>query len=359
MNLRELQCVSLLGLCVAGAVCARADTVITRHGLTYADVRIKGVRDYAVVAVASGRETRWPLADIRFLKLTRRESLNHAEDLAREERWAESIEAYQRAARESREPWMRRLCEIRRLQAMEASGRMGSAVIQWLDIVGRGAISPSALALRPSAMVGVASPSPDDDRAIEALERRLEGMKESPALSRIFLGLLMDLHRLGGDKKKAMESASRLVKLANGSVEGDAVASDLLAAGEVLLEGGRYSEALDPAQVVLRGTDDRSYPRALILRAAARRGLARSMEGAERQTLMLRAGLDLMRTFVEWPDDPLAPVALLETARLHEELNEPNLSAAQAAYAEVVKRFPGTPSARDARAALEKAETGL
>ena len=351
------------------AAAGHADDVTLKSGIPFSDVTIIQVKNsFVTYRISGGGSVTKSLLDIKKIKLRQASSFNKAEELmaAKTPDAAAAVKAYDAAGVDGAGEWFKPLVRYRRLRALAQARLIDRAVAEWLAVMDADGASPAAISLQPKQADKKGSPR--NAKGIKLLETRLKSVAEKKEYAGAIRQTLMRLYRAEGDTAKADRLANLL---AGGSAEPKpatragtgappaVAASDLdkqLGADRVLIRPGQTPKNLENALRRIRSNlgqyDESQLPTALLAGGRARVLLAAGLAGAEQRTMLLAAGLDLMRVVAHFNGSPEAPEALLAAAEVNGRLG--NVRAARNAYQEVLKRFADRPEiAQKAKAALE------
>ncbi|MCD6364723.1 MAG: hypothetical protein J7M14_02490 [Planctomycetes bacterium] len=323
--------------------------------LPYA-IEIVSVKDCRLVYRRGASAASTPFTQIAEIEVDGFAELNDAEKLAAAGKWNKAVKAYGAAGQATHVLWKKRLVTIRRLRALNRAGAIDEAVKAWLKLIEVNAAAQGALALRPNILAEKGAAC--NDVAIGLLNSALKKrfLKSSPLAVEAVEELLKSLYeRQGrGDKVKAiaarLSSRPRTAQRPRPLRRGTSLLSL-----KAMIEAGQAREALAVINPRLRSYSPAQLPTALLLRGKAQIILA-GQTAPQKRALLLDGALDLMRVVSQFPGSDEAPEALLAAARMHMLLARPNTTAARKACEALVKGYPSSPQADQARKMLVGAE---
>jgi len=349
------------------AAWAGADNVEARFGasyMRYSGVRITDFADGALqFALPGNRTLTKKLADIKSISIKDLPSFGEAEKLVVAGKdWALAIKGYDAADKKANKRWQKRLIAVRRLRALDGGMVTDRAVKEWLALADAASGAGWALAAKPTSQAKKGYPQ--NAAAITILERKRTMGKRSKAYDVAIAEVLMGLYNREGQTSKASVLAEwiRTGKAAsgngNGPNGGNGGTTAPRAAGsfetiETLLRDGKADKALKFIEDDLHRYTRAQLPRAMLLRGRAQLRLAAGKDPAGKRPLLLKAGLNFMRSVVADPKSPHAPEALYQAGTVHTLLPKPNRNAARAAYRKVISDYGSSPAAGKARKALQ------
>ncbi|MFP4140390.1 MAG: tetratricopeptide repeat protein [Planctomycetota bacterium] len=323
--------------------------------------------------LSGGREVKSNVAEVREITLSGRTSFNTAEGLYADGKYAEAIQAYQRAARQADQKWLRRLIRYRQYLAMNKAGRINQAVEEWLGLVEEHERDSAILKARPTEMGKKGSK--DNDKAIRLLEAKLEREK-SGAFADAIKQVLLDLYRREGRREDAARLAGRTLvedddkeddQPSNGSDTKPAVprgdADKVIQAASITIEqAGDPDAKLTDAQRVAKASEAlkslqakaKSFAMGDLAPALLWMGKAQLVihdHGKDARKDLVEAGLNFMRVATFYTASTQTPEALFLAGQVNEKLG--NASAARQAYAAVKEHFANTKFASKASKALD------
>jgi TolA-binding protein len=237
-------------------------------------------------------------------------------------------------------------------------------VKEWLAAVEEDGAAAVALRPRKTAEKG----SKDNDEAIALLEAARAGVKNA-AVADAVKAILADLYtKQGKDKAAAAMTAAQTGANAEAPVaeavdESTAFSSSASPSAKTLeaqIQQGQADRVAREIQGALGRYTRAELPGALCLLGKAHLAMAEKAKGADRETLLARAGLSFMRVWVYFPESREAAESLMGAGTANERLG--NRGAARAAYEGVVSRFSGEAAHRavveQAKAAIEAIKKG-
>ena len=166
------------------------------------------------------------------------------------------------------------------------------------------------------------------------------------------LGFLVDIQRARQDGAAEQQALAKLddvlARDPNNPAAGQIMARRKLQSAQQALAAKDYAKAIAEIESNRqRFTDPQQQADALFVVAQSRYALAQTSKDA---TALKDAGLAFMRVvanFKDLPQHPHVVESLMQTAAIHEQLNEPQ-TAAQI-YAQVAEKYPNDPAAAAAR----------
>jgi len=339
---------------LAAAATAAGQDELTINRVPLHNIRITGMNDCRIVYEQSGREISEQLADVDFIQLDREDEFNRAETLLAEGEIDEALKQYRRARLGSEREWVQELAELRRMQAMDADGRINEAVRMWLKALTDYNSSANAQALIPSVL---AEPGDEANReAFDLLEaKRAEtDPSEDLKLWKAIADLQLQIAELEGDTENTTRIAEEILQVMPTDGAGDEGVAPRLQSAAVFIEDP--AKAPDVVEIVtgdLYLYGQRQLPQALLLLGKAQAMLAEADD--QNRTLLIDAGNNLMHVVVFFADSDQAAEAYYQAAGVNNQLG--NAEAARAAYQAVQTDYPDSPFAAKAGDALTAMET--
>jgi len=336
---------------------AGGDQVVYQR-ITYHDFKVAGIKDCKIIlrAVRGNRSMQLPLMEVELIEIEGQATFNKAEKLLKAGKYAESATLYDTAERDASSALLKRLIRYRRLKALDAAGLVDRAAKDWLIIMDENASSASAAALAPKRL----APKGDrrNARAIALLKARLKTArdKKSKKLAAAIDKLLGKLNarqgRAAGSEPSTSVGSSKPKPATAPKTAGVvSLKSAAVVIGDPKATPAKLAEVLKYIQANLDRYKDEQLPEALLLAGKAQWRLANAASNAkQKRDLLLKSGLNCMRVAALYPDSDEAPPALLLAGRVSFVLG--NVPASRNAYEQVIRRYDGTPSARQARKAL-------
>lgn len=349
---------------LAAASAGLADEVNVK-GLSYSPVRVTGVDEGDIVFRIGTNVVRKPISDVRSVKIDGLNALNQAEALLADGKADKAVEMYNRAFREVRLAWQKKLIRYRRLPVLGELGRIDDAVEDWLFLLEAEKVAEPVLKMRPAKFARKGSVA--NRRAIQLLSTRRE-KTDNKELSGAMGQLLLSLYEHEGMTKEARALAEELTgtpSSGNGGTDDGNTGTGTVTPPPV--GTSQLTRQLQAARTLLNSKPDivaaqiesnlsrygpAERPVALYLLGRAQQKLAQSAGRAEqKQQLYRKAGLNLMRVVAYYPESGDAGMALYETGQICKALG--NTTAAQEAWRMVLEQFAATDAADPARKALE------
>jgi TolA-binding protein len=333
---------------------ARADELWIGSGdsgaIQIRNAKVLKVENGQIVFLTAGTQATRELSKVQRIMLDDEPSLNAAEEAFAAGKWNDAVDGFQKTIRSTTKPWLRDWCSARLIEAANKSGRFDAAVRAYIALLLK---DPSAAAAIKPTMP--AEKSTYLDGAVADVNGALAGKTLSDEQRQILLTFLMDLHRARKDQSAEDRVAEQIDELLardpTNPAAGQAIARRKLQSASKALEAKDFRKALDEIDA---GREHFLEPQqqadALFIVAEARYGLA----DRSRPETIQDAALAYMRVVAHFKNDPSRPrvaEALLKTAQIHEQLNEPHTAAA--IYEQVVQQFP------DDQAAVQSARQGL
>lgn len=341
------QVVAILMALTAAASAAKADSV-TVGGITYGEVRIVAVEDSLI--------TFWPprgakvvrsLPEVTMVRVTDLPQLGEAEKLMKAGKAAEAVAVYSKAEKSEMplgKSWLKFLLAHRKLVAAKKARMIFEATTAWLMIMDADEASKTAIKLSPGAGT---TKSPENDRAIQLLKAKEDSINQAyaSAANRLQIKLL----NLEGRTDEARRLAGKLAVRSTGT---EGVKSKLAAVASYV-KAGEADKAIKLLQPLIAQCDQLELPTAMLLLGKAQLILAGKAAGKEKHKLLCEAGLNFVRVAAFFGSArEEASEALYCAGLVNQSLAKPNISAARAAYKEVIKRYKTTPAAAKAAKAL-------
>lgn len=343
-------------LWVLTVVCGAAlGDQITIKTVLYSNVRVTDAGDCKITYEVGGRSREKPCGDVNYVYIASQPGLTKAENLLRENKFAEAVAAYDKlAAGEAGRGWLARLVRYRRLRAADAGRMTGRAVEDWLAVAKECGGSADAAALVPKGLGK--RKSAGNAKAIRLLAAARK-QKASPAFQTAVKGLLLSLYELEGktDEASALRGgggspAATTMTSTEMTVSAGKLGGQLQEAANQI-KAGQCAAAADGIKARIRRYSARELPTALLLRGKALLRMYEKGAGKDRKAL-LAAGLCFMRVAsCVSPSEPEVPEATFLAAKVCEHLG--NKVAAANTYRMISQRHPDTKWAQQAQAALQ------
>ncbi len=346
--------------------CAQAGLAdeVNVKGLSYSPVRVTGVGEGEIVFRIKTNLVRKPISDVRSVKIDGLNALNQAEALLKDGKADQAVQMYDRAFREVRLEWQRKLIRYRRLPVLGELGRIDDAVEDWLFLLEAEKGAEPVLKMRPTKFARKGSVA--NRRAIQLLSTRREKTDDKD-LSGAMGQLLLSLYEYEGMTKEAQALAEQLTGMPSSGNTGNGDGNTGTGTVTPPVGTSQLTRQLQAARTLLNSKPDivaaqiqsnlsrygpAERPVALYLLGRAQQKLAQSAGKTEqKQQLYRKAGLNLMRVVAYYPESGDAGMALYETGVICKQLGNP--LAAQEAWRMVLEQFAATDAAGPARKALE------
>jgi tetratricopeptide (TPR) repeat protein len=359
-----------LAICAA----AQADSVKVK-GMPYDSVTITAVADGQITfRTSAGALVTKPLKDVASINLAGDPAFTKAEGLLADKKFAEAAAAYATAS--GGDAWKKTLLSCRLLAANDQAGRIDEAAKAWIDLLSVSA-GAATLAMKPVTLGEKGSAA--NDKAIALVKTAADAAKNADARNAL-RGLLADLYERQGKIDEASAIAKTLVgetptsrptagtgtgtvgtPTGTGATSTPAVApaptgasaAAALRMAKLNMDKGDLAGAISQIEPRLNDCTRAELPQALYVLGRCQLDLARTDGDADHaRDTCVRAGLNLMRVAVFFPDHEYAADALLRAGLANEGLK--NVTAARSAYSGVVSRYAASPQAKDAATALER-----
>jgi tetratricopeptide (TPR) repeat protein len=346
-------------MALAGAL--RADTVYISSGggnpVPFTEVKIVKIdAGKLVFRTATGNETSRDVKQVTKMVLDDEPSFNAAEDAFAAGEWDKATDAYQKTIKSTNKPWLADFCTLRLIDSASKSGRFDAAVTGYIAAV-----------LKDPAMADAKKPTLPDakstylDTAAQEINRALADTKLQSVQRQALLSFLLEIQRTRGDTKAAAETMEKLLKIsadAGGDpLAGRALADLKLGMAHMALDEKNYAkviETINASSAVFLEPDQQAD--ALYCLAEAKYGLASARKD---ETSLKEAALAYMRVVAHFKDQPGAPFvaeSLIEAATILEQLNQ--TSDAVSIYEQITVQYPDSPVAGQAKASLERINSG-
>lgn len=168
---------------------AHADTVVLTGKPPFQRVRVTGFdRGRIAFRGLSGETIRRPITTVDRIELDDCPALNDAERAADDKNWDGAKAAYERAASEAREPWLRDLARARLLDSLQRGGRFVDACRTFVRMQHDG----HAAAIEPPRLPATASAS-DVEMALQVVSDALSEPGLSGGSQAVLRGLSLEL----------------------------------------------------------------------------------------------------------------------------------------------------------------------
>ena len=322
---------------------------LTRRGT------IVGVDDGQVVYRSSGGAERTvSLAEIESISLEGQSEFNAAETALAEGQFDQAIRNYTVAGGAARDPWVRQLIDLRKMQALDGAGRLDEALRLWQQTVGRGAASGNMLALMPATLAPAGSDA--NAAAIDLLAAAMGDSIETDT-DQAIARLLLRLYQLEGldaeaEQLLAMFGGEDDAPVVVERIEGD-LGQRLGRARAMLDRPGGPDRVIETITADLNLYDTDLLPEALLVLGYASQRVAEAGEGEDAQAALVQAGLSFMHVATFFPRSSVAGEALYQAGRVNQALGD--RLAARRAYEAVVSGYSENAAAAAAVAAATKA----
>ncbi len=341
------QIVAILMALTAAASAAKADSVTT-GGITYGQVRITAVENSLITFfLASGTKVSKSLLEVTMVSVTDLPELGEAEKLMKAGKAAEAVAAYSKAERIELplgKSWLKLLLAHRKLVAAKKARMIFEATAAWLMVMDANKASKTAIKLSP---VAGTTKSPTNDQAIQLLKAKEDSVNQAyaSAANRLQIALL----NLQGRTDEARRLAGKLAARSTGT---EGVKSKLAAVASYV-KAGEADKALKLLQPLIAECGQLDLPTVMLLLGKTQLILAGKAAGQEKHKLLCEAGLNFVRVAAFFGSArEEASEALYCAGLVNQRLAKPNISAARAAYGQVIKRYKTTPAAAKAAKAL-------
>jgi len=333
---------------LAAAASAAGQDELTVNKIPIRNIRITGMADCRIIYEQSGQEVSDLLADVGFIQLDREDELNRAETLLAEGEIEQALQQYRRARLGAEREWVQELAELRRMQAMDADGRINEAVRMWLKALTDYNSSANAQAMVPSVLAEAGDEANREAFDLLAAKRAETDANAEQELWLAIAELQLKIAELEGDTKNAEDIAEEMIAVAGDNPE------IRLRSAEVLIK--EPAKAPDVVEIVtgdLYLYGERQLPRALLLLGKAQAMLAEADD--QNRTLLIDAGNNLMHVVVFFANSDQAAEAYYLAAGVNDQLG--NAEAARTAYQVVQADHADSPFAAKAGDALTAMET--
>ena len=313
-----------------------ADKIFSMKMIPYKG-KLVDCKGYIVaIKLVSGKTIRKNLAEIAQVVSTSNNGLTKAEEKVKKKQFDQAAALYGQALKTARTPWMKRLVEIRRFQALGKSAKINDAVAEWIKRCDK---SLAAIELVPTGFAPKASKT--NNQAITAVENKIKLLEKDLKKNKVYiLGLLnlkmkiqeandntnavvltaQQLDAITFDQPRktvisstqtAKETTSEVIintdkPLSNPKATDGWKNLDVL---ENLLETGKIDTVIERIRAGLKKYDSKQLPMALLLLG---KGQLQKFEadGGTDKKLLIAAGLNFMRVYVGFNKTPQAPEAL-------------------------------------------------
>jgi hypothetical protein len=341
------QVVAILMALTAAASAAKADSV-TAGGITYGQVQVTGVGNCQVTfRLTSSKRVTKLLSEVTMVRVTDLPQLGEAEKLMKAGKAAEAVAVYSKAEKSELplgKSWLKLLLAHRKLVAAKKARMIFEATTAWLAIMDADDASKTAIKLSPAAGT---TKSPANDRAIQLLKAKEDSINQAyaSAANRLQIKLL----NLQGRTDEARRLAGKLAASSTGT---EGIKSKLAAVASYV-KAGEADKAIKLLQPLITQCDQLDLPTAMLLLGKTQLILAGKASGQKKHKLLCEAGLNFVRVAAFFGSArEEASEALYCAGLVNQSLAKPNISAARAAYKEVIKRYKATPAAAKAAKAL-------
>jgi TolA-binding protein len=339
-------------LTAVGIGSAWADTVYLQ-GLELDNVTIQGfAKGQLTFETESGNTAQKNLDKVQRIHVDGESTLNDAEDAYAAGKFSDAVDGYLTTNRSTTRDWLKDYISGRLIISANKSNRFDAAVSAYIAMVQKD--PASAVHIRPQ------MPAADStylDTAIGQVNDALNGSKLTDEQSLVLLQFQLDLYNTKKDSAGADKAEAQLdeilAKDPNNPIAAQANARRKLQAATAALGAKKYQEAISDIESNKQlFTDPQQQADALFCIAEAKFGLI----GADKNPTALKdAALAYMRVvadFKDLPNKPHVADSLLKTARIEEQLAEPDV--ALKVYKQVAEQFPSDPAAAVARQDMER-----
>ena len=361
-----MRLIAMAGMILATAAAAAADNV-TVKSTPYKRVTVTDVKDGEIFFRISRRRTvRKPISDVTAITIAGLDKFHMAQSLLKKGLFADAIKGLDELVRRAPAGWRNRLMRHWRLRALGESGQAGRWVQDWLWLVNASSNRDILLGLRPK-KVGPRG-SKDNAQAILLLEAKLKIVRDKNWRTAIKT-VLLDLYQREGRKEAEAlakellsSSGATTTKAGNGKSDNGNKRPVLRPIRNV---SGQFRSAAvllrtDPGRAlsVLKKNLNRYSPAdlstAMLLLGKAQQAMAARSAAADKQGLLLKAGLNFMRVWAYYPGGANAAEALYLAGNVNASMSPANPKAALAVWNRTITLYPKSPFAGKARIAKGK-----
>ncbi len=288
-----------------------ADTITTADR-SWTGAKIQWIQDGLVRFTAANRaQEAVPVLKVDLLQVDLREDLNRAEQLRRQGKVAEAIEAYEAALRQESRPDLGGFIRYRLMGLYDRTGQLDRAVEMYLDLVRQPDFHAVVKDWRPQ-NVGQTKPKVRA-AAVAALAEGLRQIRTG--LASEYVRQLREHIEAKANEPAGQSEATTSTGPAAGE-SGRDPAMNLAGRARPWLDGGQYGKVLDLAGEVLAQAQP---PREMLEDALLLRGAALWYRAKDRQTL-LQSGWALARLLVEFPGSRHVPECQYYLGLVHQRL---------------------------------------
>lgn len=367
-----LVCVAM----ITPAAFCDSDKIVTAKRIPYSG-KLVGCEGYVVaIKLASRRTIKKNLADISQIVAEDNDALTEAEAAVKEKRYEEASALYDKALKNARTTWMKRLIGIRRFQALGKSEKIDKSVAEWIK---RCDESPAAIELKIAPAGFAPKSSEANKRGIAALEKKIKTLEKNLDRNKAYITALLNLKMkiqeanenqdavvftvtqieavtAGQPRPTETPAKKPVAKPAAESAAAPAAATPdapelelktnvgwkNLDALEGLLKAGKAGKAgavIEKIQAGLGKYDSKQLPSALLLLGKAQLQKF-DADGKTDKKLPVAAGLNFMRVYACFGKAPQAPEALYLAGIANEIIGDDN--AAERAMKKLVVEYSQT-----------------
>jgi TolA-binding protein len=330
-----------------------ADKIVCTKRLSYSG-KLDDCKDYTVAIKLSSRKTiRKNLTEIAQIVSTSNDALTKAEEAVKKKQFDEALTLYDQALKNARTPWMGRLIEIRRFQALGKTGKINGAIAEWIK---RCDESPAAVGFAPTGFAPKASKA--NDQAVTTLENKIKVLEKDLAKNKVYimglLNLKMKIQEANGNPDAVILTAEQLDAVTSDQPRPTVISStkapektpsespapepsvnpEKKSASEVaivtdepasapkaadgwknldvlenLLKTGKADTVIERIQTGLKKYDNKQLPEAMLLLGKAQMQKFEADDGTDKK-LLVAAGLNFMRVYVGFDKAPQASEGL-------------------------------------------------
>jgi TolA-binding protein len=336
----------VLAMLFVGA--ARADTLWVSSGggaIQIQNAKVTRIENGTIFFSTSSGDSSRELGKVQRMLLDNEPAFNAAEEAAAAGKWDAAADGYQKTIAATARPWLKNYAAQKLLTAADKSGRFEAAASAYVALT---ASDPTASATRPSVP---AQQSSALDAAVTDVNASLQ-KQLTDAQQIALLGFLVELqkarHDSAGEKQAAEKLDAVLARDPSNPAAGSILVRRALESAQQAVAGKNYDAGIEAIESNRqRFVDPAQQADALFLLAQARFGKA---QASKDKTALEDAGLAYMRVVANCKDvagQPHVVESLMQTAAIHELLNEPQVAAQ--IYQQIVSQYPDAPAAAGAR----------
>jgi tetratricopeptide (TPR) repeat protein len=341
----------VVGLLTFRPAIAAADTVwigeLGANPIKASNVKIQSVDAGKVTyTTESGASSTKSMDQLQLIGVDGETSFDSAEQAFVAKNWNDALTGYQSALQSSSKDWIKKRSAGRLSVAAKQLNRFDAEVAAYVALLQQ---DPAAAdATKPAKPT---ENSANLDSAISIIGRALDNPQLNTSQKSALLGLQLDIYRAKKDSTNVNQTMQQLVALGGGAPS-DAGRLKVDAAN-VAYDSKQYSQAISIIeQNKAIFTEPDQQVDALFVLAESKEAL----DGNKTDTDVLKdLALGYMRVVTfgdQLPDKPHVPESLFRAGQLEEKLKEPQ--SASSLYQQIIKNFPASSVAADARAAEAK-----